>query len=68
LQRCKGTEPRLFKIPDSEGPAVALTEEYALDPVWSPSGEFLVYTAADVGTVFELHASVPTASRTQYRS
>jgi hypothetical protein len=52
----QGTEPRLFKITDPEGPAVALTEEYALDPVWSPSGEFLVYTAADVGTVFELRA------------
>lgn len=49
-------EPRLFKIPDSDGPPVALTDEYALDPVWSPSGKFLVYTAADVGTVFEVHA------------
>jgi DNA-binding winged helix-turn-helix (wHTH) protein/Tol biopolymer transport system component len=51
-----GGEPRLFKIPATEGPAVALTDEYALDPVWSPSGRFLVYTAADVGTVFEVHA------------
>jgi Tol biopolymer transport system component len=49
-------EPRLFKIPDTAGPAVALTHEYALDPVWSPSGRFLVYTAADVGTVFEVRA------------
>jgi Tol biopolymer transport system component/DNA-binding winged helix-turn-helix (wHTH) protein len=49
-------EPRLFKIPDTDGPAVELTSEYALDPVWSPSGKFLVYTAADVGTVFEVRA------------
>ena len=49
-------EPRLFKIPDPAGPAVALTDEYALDPVWSPSGRFLVYTSADVGTVFEVRA------------
>jgi Tol biopolymer transport system component len=49
-------EPRLFKIPDTGGPAVALTDEHALDPVWSPSGRFLVYTAADVGTVFEVRA------------
>ena len=49
-------EPRLFKISDTENPAVALTTEYALDPVWSPSGNFLVYTAADVGTVFEVRA------------
>jgi DNA-binding winged helix-turn-helix (wHTH) protein/Tol biopolymer transport system component len=51
-----GGEPRLFKIPATGGPAVALTDQYALDPVWSPSGRFLVYTAADVGTVFEVHA------------
>ncbi len=49
-------EPRLFKIPDTGGPAVALTDEHALDPVWAPSGRFLVYTAADVGTVFEVRA------------
>jgi TolB protein len=49
-------EPRLFKLPATGGPAVALTDRYALDPVWSPSGRFLVYTAADVGTVFEVRA------------
>jgi Tol biopolymer transport system component len=52
----QGDEPRLFKIPVSGGAAVALTDEYALDPAWSPSGEFLVYTTADVGTVFEVRA------------
>jgi Tol biopolymer transport system component/DNA-binding winged helix-turn-helix (wHTH) protein len=52
----QGSEPRLFKIPDAAGAAVALTDEYALDPAWSPSGKFLVYTAADVGTVFEVRA------------
>ncbi len=51
-----GGEPRLFKVPAAGGTAVALTDEYALDPVWSPSGRFLVYTAADVGTAFEVHA------------
>jgi DNA-binding winged helix-turn-helix (wHTH) protein/Tol biopolymer transport system component len=52
----QGTEPRLFKIPEPEGPALKLTDEYALDPAWSPSGSFLVYTTADVGTVFEVRA------------
>jgi DNA-binding winged helix-turn-helix (wHTH) protein/Tol biopolymer transport system component len=52
----QGAEPHLFKIPDSDAPAVALTHDYALDPVWSPSGSFLVYTGADVGTVFEVRA------------
>jgi Tol biopolymer transport system component/DNA-binding winged helix-turn-helix (wHTH) protein len=49
-------EPRLFKIPDAGDSPVALTDEYALDPVWSPSGTFLVYTTADVGTFFEVRA------------
>jgi Tol biopolymer transport system component/DNA-binding winged helix-turn-helix (wHTH) protein len=49
-------EPRLYKLAEAGGEAIALTEEYALDPVWSPSGSFLVYTAADVGTVFDVHA------------
>jgi Tol biopolymer transport system component len=52
----QGSEPRLFKIPAAGGPAIVVTEEYALDPVWSPSGTFLVYTTADVGTLFEVHA------------
>jgi DNA-binding winged helix-turn-helix (wHTH) protein/Tol biopolymer transport system component len=51
-----GNEPRLFKISYPEGTAIALTDEYALDPAWSPSGRSLVYTSADVGTVFELRA------------
>jgi Tol biopolymer transport system component/DNA-binding winged helix-turn-helix (wHTH) protein len=48
--------PRLFRIPADGGPAVALTDEYAMDPAWAPSGRFLVYTAADVGTVFDVRA------------
>ncbi len=50
------SEPRLYKIPAAGGPAIALTEEHALDPAWSPSGRFLVYTTADLGTVFEVKA------------
>ncbi len=52
----QGDEPRLFKIPGTGGSSVAITDEYALDPVWAPSGTFLVYTAADVGTMFEVRA------------
>jgi Tol biopolymer transport system component len=50
-------EPRLFKIPATEdGPPIPLGDEYALDPAWSPSGRFLVYTGPDVGTTFEIKA------------
>jgi Tol biopolymer transport system component/DNA-binding winged helix-turn-helix (wHTH) protein len=50
-------KPRLFKIPAAgDGQPILLSEGYATDPVWSPSGRFVVYTGADVGTVFEVKA------------
>jgi DNA-binding winged helix-turn-helix (wHTH) protein/Tol biopolymer transport system component len=53
----RDAEPRLFKIPVTQsGPPIPLGHEYGLDPVWSPSGEFLVFTGRDVGTTFEIKA------------
>ena len=49
-------EPQLFKIPVDGGMPVQLTAEYSLDPLWSPSGKFLVYSGADVGTTFRVKA------------
>jgi Tol biopolymer transport system component len=49
-------EPRLFKIPVGGGPSVPLVHEYSTDPVWAPSGRFLVYSGADVGTTFAVKA------------
>jgi Tol biopolymer transport system component len=49
-------EPRLFKIPVGGGAPVLLGKDYAIDPIWSPSGEFLVYSGADVGTTFSVKA------------
>jgi Tol biopolymer transport system component len=49
-------EPRLFKIPVGGGPAVLLVKEYSIDPIWAPSGEFLVYSGPDVGTTFSVKA------------
>ncbi len=34
--------PHLFRVPFN-GRAVPLVQEYSLDPVWSPAGDFLVY-------------------------
>lgn len=49
--------PRLFKVPTAgQGQPLPLGNDYALDPVWSPSGGFLVYSGVDVGTTFELKA------------
>ncbi len=49
-------EPHLFKIPLDGGTPVPLVKEYSTDPTWSPNGEFLVYSGADVGTTFSVKA------------
>lgn len=58
-------EPQLFKIPVDGGTPVLLVKEYSIDPIWAPSGQFLVYSGADVGTTFPVKAaSVDGAQRT----
>lgn len=42
-----------------DGHAVPLSTEFAIDPVWSPVGDFVVYSAADIGTEFPLKAATP---------
>jgi Tol biopolymer transport system component len=49
-------QPALFKLPIKGGAPVLLVQGFALDPVWSPSGRFLIYSGADVGTWFPLKA------------
>ena len=49
-------EPHLFKIPVGGGTPSLLVKEYSIDPIWSPSGRFLVYSGADVGTTFSVKA------------
>jgi serine/threonine protein kinase/Tol biopolymer transport system component len=49
-------QPALFKLPIDGGAPVLLVQGFALDPAWSPSGRFLVYSGADVGTTFSLKA------------
>jgi Tol biopolymer transport system component len=48
--------PHLFRIPLDTGEAVRLLDDYALDPAWSPRGEFLVYSSRDPGTEFPVKA------------
>lgn len=50
-----GGTPHVFSISLS-GAHTSLVQEYALDPVWSPRGDFLMYSGADVGTAFPLKA------------
>jgi Tol biopolymer transport system component len=49
-------QPALFKLPVTGGAPVLLVQDFALDPVWSPSGRFLIYSSADVATTFALKA------------
>jgi Tol biopolymer transport system component len=48
--------PQLFRI-SLEGTTVPLVQEYAVDPVWSPGGDFVVYSGPDIGTTFHLNAA-----------
>ena len=49
-------KPQLFKIPVGGGTPILLVNAYAIDPIWSPSGQFIVYSGADVGTNFSVNA------------
>ncbi|HEY1484342.1 MAG TPA: hypothetical protein VGF19_16530 [Candidatus Acidoferrum sp.] len=46
--------PHLYRIPlDGRSPAT-LVQEYSVDPVWAPDGQFVVYSGPDIGTTFPL--------------
>ncbi len=49
-------EPRLTIINLNGNPPLALVSEYSIDPVWSPDGQFLLYSGADLGMSFPLRA------------
>jgi Tol biopolymer transport system component len=49
----------LFKIPADGGEPVRLTQEPALNPVWSSDGALIAYAAANVGPFAPLHAVRP---------
>jgi Tol biopolymer transport system component len=49
--------PRLFAIPVDGGPPTPWLAEQAVDPVWSPDGDVVVYSGADVGTTFPVKAA-----------
>jgi Tol biopolymer transport system component len=53
--------PELFRV-SVAGAAVPLSREYALDPAWSPGGDFLVFSGPDVGTSFPVKGVTPAAA------
>jgi Tol biopolymer transport system component/DNA-binding winged helix-turn-helix (wHTH) protein len=48
--------PRLFSVPADGGAPVRLGDVYAVDPVWSPGGDFIVFSGPDVGTNYSIGA------------
>ena len=48
--------PRLFDVPLDGRPPVRLTDDHAVDPAWSPDGQMVVFSGADVGTTFPVKA------------
>jgi len=52
--RVNGT-PRLYRI-SLDGSVAPISQDYAIDPVWSSDGRFVVYSGPDVGTSFSLNA------------
>jgi Tol biopolymer transport system component len=45
-------QSQLFRIPLDGSPPAVLVAEQALEPVWSPGGDLLGFSGADVGTTF----------------
>jgi Tol biopolymer transport system component len=54
--------PHLFRVPLDGRPPILLVGEYAVDPVWSPDGKFVVYSGPDIGTTFSVKAVTPEAA------
>jgi Tol biopolymer transport system component len=52
--------PQLFSI-SLDGASQPLVREYSVDPAWSPTGDFVVYSGADVGIVFSVKAVTASA-------
>ncbi|MGN6451577.1 MAG: TIR domain-containing protein [Steroidobacteraceae bacterium] len=52
-------EPRLVSFNPLGGAPLPLVYEYSVDPVWSPDGQFLLYSGAQVGVNFPLRAVEP---------
>jgi Tol biopolymer transport system component len=54
--------PRLFSVPvDGRSPA-PFVNEHAVDPVWSPDGEIVVFSGPDIGTTFPMKAVTAAAA------
>ncbi|MBV8072900.1 MAG: serine/threonine-protein kinase [Acidobacteriaceae bacterium] len=60
-----GTGPGLFKIPLEGGSPVRLVAGQALNPVWSPAGDLIVYSGRNVRTFAPLLAVRPNGTQVE---
>jgi serine/threonine protein kinase len=52
----QGQGQGLFRVPLDGGQAIPIVLDPAMNPVWSPDGQFVVYAGQEVGTRFSLKA------------
>ncbi len=57
--------PRLFTVPLDNRPPTPFVTDYSVDPTWSPDGNVVVFSGADVGTTFPVKAVTANASTYQ---
>jgi len=48
--------PRLLGVPEDGGAPTPLVAEHSVDPAWSPAGDVVAFSGADVGTTFPVRA------------
>jgi Tol biopolymer transport system component len=57
--------PRLFTVFLDNRPPTPFVTDYSVDPTWSPDGNVVVFSGADVGTTFPVKAVTANASTYQ---
>src|SRR5262249_9394657 len=58
-----GRAAGLFKLPIDGGAAIRIATGFALNPAWSPAGDFIAYAGANVGEYAPLLALRPDGTR-----
>ena len=60
--------PVVAQVPVEGGPPQALAGEQGADPVWSPAGDLVAFSGADIGTTFPVRLVRADGSATNLRA
>ena len=52
-----GEVPHLFQVPLDGSPPAPFVTEHAVDPAWSPAGDLVAFSGADVGATFPIRVA-----------